>query len=192
MASNTPAPERITLEHNGKAYTLKSRVITAELIDQVTPIREKMREKAQGKALMAVALENEAIFELIDPLTGDMREGITPEAILEFARRTPALMRALSVPTIDLHTDAVGVGLMAKMLAVTVDRTSLSEELKADLDSNPIATVKKVTRVHIDEETGESTTVVDDLKEPRSEFWSQFPIQTLIDYTETFCRRARI
>lgn len=179
----------LRIEHGGRSYLLKSKSITGELIDQVTPIREKMKSTAQGPALMQAALSDDRIFEYIDPLSGDIRAGVTQEDLITFARSNRSLMQALSMPTITLTTDKGGRKLMAELIQITVDRSQFSAELTADVDSQHFE--ERVAKPTAHDELGEPLPQEYETKEV-SAFWKTFPLDVMIEYVESFCKRARI
>lgn len=179
----------LRLEHGGRSYVLKSKQITGELIDQVSPIREQMKIAAQQPALMQAALSDERIFEYVDPVTGGIRDGKTQEDLLAFMRTNRALMQAVNMPTITLGTDANGRKLMASLIQITVDRGLFSEELKTDIDSQCFTQVTAKPVAY--DELGEPLPKEYDTIEV-SAFWNTFPIDVMIEYVESFCKRARI
>lgn len=172
----------IRIDFEGKNYELKPKTITGELIDAVTPIRASMKQYSQGVALIEAAIENEELFELIDPMTGAMRPGVTDEQLRTVAFKDRKLMKLFAMPTANLTTDAVGRKLMAEIVQVTVDRTNLSEALCAAIDSQ-----------HFNQPATEATKKAKKTEAiPASPFWLSFPVDAMMDYVETFCRRARI
>lgn len=182
----------LRIEHGGRSYTLKSKLITGELIDAVTPVREKMKQAAQGPALVQAALVDDRIFEFIDPLTGDMRAGITQEQLIAFMRTNRQLMQAVTMPTVTLGTDANGRRLMAELIQISVDRTQFSAELNQDIDSQHFTqSVAKPQPTVADGDEPVERVPEYEVKEV-STFWKTFPIDTMIEYVESFCKRARI
>lgn len=179
----------LRIEHGGRSYLLKSKSITGELIDQVTPIREKMKEAAQQPAIMQAALQDERIFEFVDPVTGGIREGKTQEDFIGLMRTNRALMQAVSTPTVTLATDKDGRKLMAELLQITVDRSLFSAELTADVDSQHFE--ERVAKPTAHDELGEPLPQEYETKEV-SAFWKTFPLDVMIEYVESFCKRARI
>lgn len=166
----------IRIDFEGKNYELKPKTITGELIDAVAPIRARMKQYAQGLALIEAAINNEELFALIDPMTGAMRPGVTEEQLREIAFKDRELMKVFAMPTATLTTDAAGRRTMAEIIQVTVDRKNLSAELCEAIDS----------QCYTVPATEEAEAV------PTSPFWLGFPVDAMMDYVETFCRRARI
>jgi hypothetical protein len=184
----------IRIDHAGKHYVLKPKTITGEVIDLVTPIRQKMKEHSQTPALIEAALEDDQIFSLVDVNTGNLREGVTQEQIIELTRTNRKLMKVLAMPTVNLTTDPQGRKLMAELIQVTVDRGQFSKELSEDIDSQHFTKVTpQQDIVEMDEEGNEiGRTPQEPVVVEATEFWKQFPVDVMIEYTETFCKRARI
>lgn len=172
----------IRIDFEGKNYELKPKTITGELIDAVAPIRARMKQYSQGIALIEAAIENEELFELIDPMTGSMRPGVSDEQLRTVAFKDRKLMKLFAMPTAQLTTDAVGRKLMAEIVQVTVDRTNLSQGLCEALDSQHY---HKDAVAPTDEEAGTDAVQT-------SSFWLTFPVDLMMDYVESFCQRARI
>jgi hypothetical protein len=170
----------IRIAFDGQEYTLAPKTITGELIDAVTPIRARMKQYSQGLTLIEAALNNDELFELIDPRTGNLRPGVSEEALRAVALKDRELMKLIAMPTIALTTDANGRMLMAEIIQVTVDRTGLPEALCEAIDS------QHYTAPASDGPKKKTKAVA------MSQFWAQFPVDKMIDYVETFCRRARI
>lgn len=181
----------LKIEHAGKTYVLKSKMINGELIDAVTPVRAVMVQHAQAPALMQAALSDDKIFEFVDPISGAIRDNITTEQLVEFARSNRQLMQALQTPTVNLATHAQGRKVMAELIQITVDRSLFSKELIEAIDSQHFT--KIVAKPLPEVVDGDATERVQEYDTtPTSDFWKTFPVDVMIEYTETFCKRARI
>jgi len=152
------------LTHEGKNYELKPAKITGKVLDAITPLREQQKVIGQNAELLDIALEYEELYELINPLTMQLREGVDNEMLMNFCKKNKAAMKALLTPTAKLTTDKQSRALMAEMIRITVDRTKLPESLLALIDSDD-----------------------------KSEFWCESAdVEEMIKYVDSFCRRARI
>lgn len=184
----------LRITHNQREYVLKHKLITGELIDAVTPIREKMRREGQSRALIQAALESDELFNLIDPQTGDLREGVSQEALITHVRSNRAMLKIFTMPTVDWMTNPVGRSLMAEVMQVTLDRSKFSAELNSDIDSPCRTVVKNVIKKDEDGRDmidADGVPVLEPVVESEtSAFWKTFPVEVMSEYVETFCRRA--
>lgn len=152
------------LTHEGKNYQLAPAKITGKILDIIAPLREQQKVIGQNAELLDIALESEELYELINPLTMQLREGVDNEMLMNFCKKNKTAMKALLTPTAKLTTDKGSRAIMAQMIRVTVDRTKLPDTLCALIDS-----------------------------EDNSEFWSETAdVEEMIKYVDSFCRRARI
>lgn len=161
----------IRIEHDGKSYELKPKTITGGLLEEIAPIRAQQKALSQALEIQQAAMDDPEIFALIDPTTGDLRDGYTQVELMAVMARNPRLLKAIQAPTTELQTTPEGIDLMAQIIRATVDRAKFSEGLSKDIDSASL-TKGKATK--------------------RSEFWTNFDVTVMMDYVESFCRRARI
>lgn len=184
---------RIEFQNDGeekpKSYVLKHKVITGALLDEVIPIRKRMTDKSMQAELIDLALQNESIFEIVDPMTGGFRSNLSQEEIVRLAQKHRDLIKAVKNPTTNLHTDAEGRALMCEVIQLTADRTAFSEGLSAAFDSPVVDVVEKVKAA---KKKGAEQEVVEKVVAETSTFWKTFPVEVMIEYVETFCARARI
>lgn len=164
----------IRIDFEGKSYELKPKTITGALLEEIAPIRDRQRSLSQMAEITQAALEDDTIFRLIDPTTGALREDVTQADFMSVMANNPKLLKAVQAPTIALQTTAEGIALMAEIVATTVDTSKMPASLV-----DALASAKQ-----------DSTTNGEAMK--RSEFWSNFDVTVMIDYVESFCRRARL
>lgn len=164
----------IRIDFEGKSYELKPKTITGALLEEIAPIRAKQRNLSQMQEITQAAMEDASIFALVDPTSGGLREDVSQADFVAAMSKNAKLLKAVQAPTIELHTSADGIALMADIIRKTVDRSKFSRELDNAIDSPAEDTITN----------GEAM--------KRSEFWSNFDVTVMIDYVETFCRRARI